>query len=338
MVVRSGVVTAWPRPQLSVVQPAEDVSPVSPATIAEVVSQSLVEPIPPLDLAALIQVEGSGDSDGTADSPSSALQALADVALDEIDPSTDLNGLDLSLTGSIEAEGSAPTIPLVPLPSSPRLEPSETTVSAPTLDVDFYLPPPTHESPPPAVGVVRLDGVLPVVGDAIGNPTYRGAPSPVGVPALSQPIFFGDDFDMPTWFDRAPTEPLSPASTGPDAAGDPPRPSEVVSPLPSPETCTTTIRPVLTPRDLVMIARTTFGISRSDMLVSAIMIGFTTFLSHEEVAARLQLLWLMGQDYATHVRDVILLGQARQEPASLVLAELLEWAAPYIERHRPIHQ
>ena len=103
MVVRSGIVTAWPRPQLPVVQPAEDVSPVSPASIAEVVSQSLVEPIPPLDLAALIPVEGFSDSDGSADSPSSALQALADLALDEIDPSTDLNGLDLSLTGSIEA-------------------------------------------------------------------------------------------------------------------------------------------------------------------------------------------------------------------------------------------
>ena len=181
---------------------------------------------------------------------------------------------------------------------------------------------------------MRLDGVLPVVGDAIGNPTYRGAPSPVGAPALSQPIFFGDDFDMPTWFDRAPTEPLSPASTGPDAAGDPPRPSEGSSPLPSPETRTTAIRPVLTPRDLVMIARLTYGIGRSDALVSAIMIGFTTSLSREEVAARLQLLWLMGREYANHVRDSILLGQARQESASLVLAELLHWTAPYVERHR----
>ena len=84
-----------------------------------------------------------------------------------------------------------------------------------------------------------------------------------------------------------------------------------------------------------MIARSTYGIGRSDMLVSAIMIGFTTPLSREEVAARLQLLWLMGREYANHVRDTILLGQARQESASLVLAELLHWADPYVERHRP---
>jgi len=81
-----------------------------------------------------------------------------------------------------------------------------------------------------------------------------------------------------------------------------------------------------------MIAHSTFGIDRSDMLVSAIMIGFTTPMSHEEVAVHLQLLWLMGRESATQVRDVILLGQARREPASLVLAELLEWAAPYTER------
>jgi len=256
-----------------VVQPAEDVSPVSPATIAEVVSQSLVEPIPPLDLATLIPAEGFGDSDGTADSPSSALQALADVALDEIDPSADLNGLDLSLTGNIEVEGSAPVMPLVPLPSSPRPGTPEAAVSAPALDADFCLPPPMHESPPPAVGIVRLDGILPVVGDAVSNPTYSGEPSPVGAPAQGRPIFLGSDFDMPAWFDGATAEPPSPASTSPVMAGDPPRPSEATPPVSPPETYSITIRPVLTPRDLVMIARSTYGIGRSDMLVSAIMIA-----------------------------------------------------------------
>ena len=241
-----------------------------------------------------------------------------------------------SLTGSIEVEGSAPIIPLVPLPSSPRPETPEAAVLAPTLDADFCLPPPLHESPPPAVSVVHLDGVLAVVGDTVSNPTYGGGPSPVGATAADQPTFFGDGFDMPAWFDGAPVEPLSTASTGPDVAGELPQPSEATPPLSSPETCSITIRPVLTPRDLVMIARSTYGIGRSDMLVSAIMIGFTTSLSHEEVAARLQLPWLMGREYATHVWDVILLGQARREPASFVLAELLEWAAPYIERHRPI--
>ena len=205
----------------------------------------------------------------------------ANVALDEIDPSTDLNGLDLSLTGCIEVEGSAPIIPLVPLPSSPRPETPEAAASAPTLDADFCLPSPVHESPPAAVGVVHVDGVLPVVGDAVGNPTYSGGPSPVGAPAPNRPIFFGNDFDMPAWFDGAPAEPLSPAPLSPNAAGDPPRPSEATPPLSSPETCSITIRPVLTPRDLVMIASSTYGIGRSDMLVSAIMIGFTTSLSRK---------------------------------------------------------
>ena len=118
----------------------DSVSPVSPATIAEVVSQSLVEPIPPLDLATLIPVEGFSDSDGTADSPSSALQALADVALDEIDPSADLNGLDLSLMGNIEVEGSAPVIPLVPVPSSPRPKTPQAAEPATTLEAELCLP------------------------------------------------------------------------------------------------------------------------------------------------------------------------------------------------------
>jgi len=116
MVVRSGVVTAWPRPQLPVVQPTEDVTPAPPAAVDQALSPPSEEPIPPFDLATLLPDGGPTDSDGSADSPSAALQALADVVLDEIQPSTDLNGLDLSLTGGTEVEGSAPIIPPVPLP------------------------------------------------------------------------------------------------------------------------------------------------------------------------------------------------------------------------------
>ena len=180
-----------------------------------------------------------------------------------------------------------------------------------------------------------MPGVLTVMGDADGSSAYGRDPSPVGAPAPDQPIFFGDDFDMPAWIDGVVVEPLSPVSTGPDSVFRPttlPQPSEATLPLSSPETCSITVHPTLTPRDLVMIARSTFGLARSDVLVSAILIGFTTSLSHEEVAERLQLLWLMGRESATQVRDVILLGQARREPAGMVPAELLEWAAPYMER------
>ena len=173
------------------------------------------------------------------------------------------------------------------------------------------------------------------MGDTGGNSAYGGKPSPVGATTPDQPICFGDDFDIPTWIGGVAVEPLSPASTGPDAVCEPttlPQSSKEALPLSSPETCSITVHPTLTPRDLVMIARSTFGIGRSDILVSAILIGFTTSLSHEEVAMCLKLLWLMGRESATQVQNVILLGQARHEPAGMVLAELLEWAAPYTER------
>ena len=241
---------------------------------------------------------------------------------------------DLSLAGSVEIEGSAPIVPLMPLPPSPCPGTPEAAASALTLEADFCLPSPLHESPQSDVSIVHLDGFLTVVGDAIGIPAHSGGPSPAGTAAPGEPTSFGNDFDAPAWFDSTPAEPLSPASVGPDAADDPPRPCEATPPLPLPGTSPITIRPVLTPRDLVMIARSTYGIARSDMLVSAITIGFTTPLSHDEIAARLQLLWLMGREYANHVRDTVLLGQARRESPSLILTELLHWADPYVERHR----
>ena len=48
MVVRSGVVTAWPRPQLPVVQPTEDVAPAPPGAEDESLSPPQEEPIPPI--------------------------------------------------------------------------------------------------------------------------------------------------------------------------------------------------------------------------------------------------------------------------------------------------
>jgi len=74
----------------------------------------------------------------------------------------------------------------------------------------------------------------------------------------------------------------------------------------------------------VLIARSTFGLAQIQLLVPAILAGCATTLTHDEVVERLQLLWLMRREVASQVRDVILLGQARCEPASMVLSELLE--------------
>jgi len=80
-----------------------------------------------------------------------------------------------------------------------------------------------------------------------------------------------------------------------------------------------------------MIAGSTFGLAQTQLLVSAILIGFTTTLTYDEVAERLQLLWLMRREVASQVRDVILLGQAHREPAGIVLSEQLELAEQYTE-------
>ena len=52
----------------------------------------------------------------------------------------------------------------------------------------------------------------------------------------------------------------------------------------------TTVRPILTPRDLVTRTRFTFGIAQTQLLVPAILEGFATILTGNEVAERLQLL------------------------------------------------
>jgi len=326
MVVRSGVLTAWPRPQLPVVQPTEDATPAPPAVVDQALSPPLEEAIPPFDLATLLPDGGPADSDGSADSPSSALQALADVALDEIQPSTDLNGLDLSLTGGMEVEGSAPIIPPVPLPPSPRPGTPEAAMPASAVVADLRLPPPLHESPPAAVSVVHLPGVLTVVGDADGNSAYGGDPSPVGAPAPDQPIFFGDDFDMPAWIDGVAAEPLSPVPIGPDSVFEQP-----TAPPPPQTALPAAAQPTLTDKDLVLIARSTFGLAQLQVLVPAILAGCATPLMHDEVVERLQLLWLMRREVANQIRGTILLGLTHHELAGMVLSELLELAEQYAE-------
>ena len=183
-----------------------------------------------------------------------------------------------------------------------------------------------HESPPPDVSIVHLDGFLTVVGDAVGNPTYSGGPSPVEAPAPDRPIFFGDDLDTPAWMNGGPVEPLSPVSTGPESVFEQP----TAPPLPQP-TLPAPVRLTLTDKNLVMIARSTFGLAQLQLIVPAIMAGCVTPLTHDEVVDRLQLLWLMRREVANQIRNTILLGLTRRELAGLVLSELLELAEHYVE-------
>ena len=199
-------------------------------------------------------------------------------------------------------------------------------MSASTLDADFCLSPSSHESPPPAVSVVHLNGVLTVVGDAEGNPAYSKEPSPVGATAPDHPIFLGDDFDMPAWMNRVAVEPPSPVSTGPDSV------FELPTAPPPPQTAQpVAVRPTLTNKDLVLIARSTFGLAQLQVLVPAILAGCATSLTYDEVVERLQLLWLMRREVANQIRGTILLGLTRREPAGMVLSELLELAEQYAE-------
>jgi len=87
--------------------------------------------------------------------------------------------------------------------------------------------------------------------------------------------------------------------------------------------------PPLLPGNLVTIARTAFGPGQAQRLAPSIVESFDTGLSPADVTERLHLLWSMRRDVATHVREVILLGQMRQEPPAAILNELLDLTELY---------
>ena len=162
--------------------------------------------------------------------------------------------------------------------------------------------------------------------DAAGNPAYSGDPSPVETPTPDRPIFFGDDLDTPAWMKGVAVEPLSPVSTGPDSVFEQP----TALPLPQP-TPPGTARPTLTDKDLVLIARSTFGLAQLQLIVPAILAGCATSLTHDEVIDRLRLLWLMRREVANQIRNTILLGLTRRELAGMVLSliHISEPTRPY---------
>jgi len=87
--------------------------------------------------------------------------------------------------------------------------------------------------------------------------------------------------------------------------------------------------PVLQPENLITVARTAFRPGQAQRLAPSILGSFDTPLTQAEVIERLQLLWSMRRDVATQVRDVILLGQVRQDPPAVILNELLDLTELY---------
>jgi len=89
-------------------------------------------------------------------------------------------------------------------------------------------------------------------------------------------------------------------------------------------------RPVLSPRNLMMIARSAYGHGQAGQLVPSLLSGFETDLTYSEILDRLRLLWLMRKDVATQVWAIIILGQARYTPPEAVLLELLRLAQQFM--------
>ena len=87
--------------------------------------------------------------------------------------------------------------------------------------------------------------------------------------------------------------------------------------------------PALLPGNLVTIAQTTFGPGQAQGLAPSIVENFDTALTQADVTERLHLPWAMRRDVATQVREVILLGQVREEPPAIILNELLDLTELY---------
>ena len=88
--------------------------------------------------------------------------------------------------------------------------------------------------------------------------------------------------------------------------------------------------PPLLPCNLVSIARTAFGPSQALRLAPSIIDNFDTDFSLADLIERLLLLWAMRRDVASQVREIILLGQVRQEPPVVILNELLDLTELYM--------
>ena len=218
-------------------------------------------------------------------------------------------------------------------PSAPELPATEdaTIEMAPSvlpsaLDDRYYLPEPLHDRDAPSTCTPAPLLVDSVVADEVAlaiQTASEGVPAPAATSGAVVPPDAG--VDIPAWLvelvaGRQPsdssdydvafapvTEPTAPGPTQPAAA-----------------------RPILLPRNLMMIACSAYGYGQAGRLVPALLSGFQTDISYSEILDRLRLLWLMRKDVATQVWAIIILGQARRTPPEAVLIELLGLAQQFM--------
>jgi len=238
-------------------------------------------------------------------SPSSALNAMAGIALDDTAPPVGPPTPDLPAFGV--ANG------VVALPVSPV-----------TTDDRFCLPPPLREGDSPTPQHLAPLPADPMVVDDV---TLDIRVVPEGEPVAAATSDVIDLLDVgvsvPAWLVTLDSGGQASDSSDDDVLFAP----GTVWPVPSPAPLAA--RPALSPKNLMMIARTAFGRGQAGQLVPALLSSFETDLSYSEIHDRLRLLWLMRKDVATLVRAIIVVGQARCKPPGEVLMELLEMAQQY---------
>ena len=90
-----------------------------------------------------------------------------------------------------------------------------------------------------------------------------------------------------------------------------------------------TVKPILSSRHLLTIARNAFGRGQAQQLIPDLLKGFATELNYWDIHERLRLLWLMRREVATLIRAMIIVGQARCKLPGEILRDLLEMARQY---------
>jgi len=88
--------------------------------------------------------------------------------------------------------------------------------------------------------------------------------------------------------------------------------------------------PPLLPSNLIAIARMAFTHGQAQRFAVSTVEIFDTDLTAADIMERLTLLMLMRHDVASQVREIILLGQVREEPPAVILNELLDLTELYM--------
>jgi len=240
-------------------------------------------------------------------SPSSALNAMVGIALDDTAPPVGPPTPDLPALG---VANSAVALPVSPVATDDR----------------FHLLPPLREDDP-----LALPHLAPLPEDPVAVDNIildiRAVPEGEPVAAATSDVIDPLDADMSVaaiaWLVTLDAGGQASDSSDEDVLFAPGTARAAPSPAPL------ATRFALSPKNLMLIARAAFGRGQAGQLVPALLSGFDTDLSYSEIHDRLRLLWLMRKDVATLVRAIIVVGQAHCKPPGEVLMELLGVAQQY---------